>query len=105
MFSSPLEVHAFELGVLAGIVVAALLVWGFQKSAVLVSIALLFFALGVTDGQLLCTDTVGACANRPVQSKPWYFLTGGLSGTVVNTSMWVTFQQLFLQDRQLLKSR
>lgn len=43
MFSSPLEVHAFELGVLAGIVVAALLVWGFQKSAVLVSIALLFF--------------------------------------------------------------
>ncbi|WP_435361656.1 hypothetical protein [Haloarchaeobius sp. DFWS5] len=76
LFSTYNEVHAFELGLFGGIVLAALLLGGYRGFASVVLVGLFVFALGFPDGEWLCSSAVDNCSARPVQGKPWYFMSG-----------------------------
>ena len=75
-FSSPLEVHALELGVFAGLVLVLLLLRRHYGVALGLLVFLYVFSLGVPDGALICSAATDNCVSRPVQGKPWYFLLG-----------------------------
>jgi hypothetical protein len=79
LFSSPVEVHSAQLGFLAGLVLAIFFVRRYEGVALVGLAGLVVFALGFPDGELLCSSPVDACVYRPIQGKPWYFMTRLLS--------------------------
>ena len=75
-FATAVEVHAFQLGLLVGILFGILTIQNYPKMLA-VSLALLtVFFLGAFEGTLLCGTRTEVCAH--VQLKPWYFLTGAV---------------------------
>lgn len=82
LLSSPREIHSLQLGIYAGIVVSIFLYRGYVPSGLTVLLLFVVFALGIPDGELLCSSPSGACFHRPVQTKPHYFLTGTLSAVL-----------------------
>lgn len=74
LFDMAVEVHAFQLGLLVGILFGILTIQNYPKTLA-VSLALLaVFFLGAFEGTPLCGTRTEVCAH--VQLKPWYFLSG-----------------------------
>ncbi|WP_435349117.1 hypothetical protein [Haloarchaeobius sp. HRN-SO-5] len=95
-FSSPMEVHATELGIFAGLILFLLLLRRHVTTALVLLAFLFVFALGFPDGELLCSARTDNCVYRPVQGKPWYFLLGLL--TTLLTSMLLSWRLLPSDD-------
>lgn len=81
LFSHYHEVHSFQMGIYAGVLVIGLLAAGFVRTAYAAIVGLFAFSLGVPPATLLCEPNT-TCGGLAVQLKPWYFLSG-FGGLVV----------------------
>lgn len=70
------EVHAAELGIFCGLIVAMIYSGGFEREAYALLVGLLVLSLGIPDLNTVCTATGEQCGSRVIQAKPWYFLSG-----------------------------
>ena len=78
LFNQPLEVHAFVLGVLVGLVLATLAIGRRPGMALVLTLLVVLFTFGAFEPAYVCAGEYTAC--RHVQLKPWYFLGGFLAG-------------------------
>lgn len=83
MFSTYHEVHAFQLGVYAGLLVVGLRSRGYRHTGTVLTLALFAFTMGFPDIYDVCRKPGAACGSLPVQLQPWYFLTGLIVVSVV----------------------
>lgn len=76
LFNTPLEVHAFVLGVTIGALFAQLVAHEYPKAAAATLLFALGFSFGLIDIPLLCSTRTAACAHLLL--KLWYFFAGAL---------------------------
>lgn len=76
LFDKPVEVHAFELGLLVGVLFGVLAAGHHLKTLGVVVLSVLAFLVGTLDPSFLCEPRTVTCAH--VQLKPWYFLSGAV---------------------------
>lgn len=76
LFSTMVEVHAFQLGVLVGILFAVAVAREYPKVSLVVLVLAISVLFSGVDFPLLCGQRTESCAH--VRLKPWYFLTGML---------------------------
>lgn len=88
IFSSPVEVHAFELGLFTGIVIGVLAMTGFRRVSVGMSVVVLATSLDILDFSSVCSNSPCLGINRVVAIKPWYFLAGGTITVLLIASLW-----------------
>lgn len=74
IFDTPVEVHAFQLGLLVGLLVGVLAARHYPKTSVLSLLVLGGVLFGAFDAPYLCAQRTTGCAH--IRLKPWYFLTG-----------------------------
>lgn len=82
LFNHYHEVHAFQLGAFAAIVVVTLAYRGRRTSSLALLVGLLVLSLGFPNLHEICRETGELCGSRPIQIKPWYFLTGLLGASL-----------------------
>jgi hypothetical protein len=94
LFNHYHEVHAFELGLFAGIIVVAFTFSRFRAVSVLVLLGFFLLAIGFPNLHEVCRETGELCGSRPIQIKPWYFLSG-LFGPVIliRGTVWLVFRR------------
>ncbi|WP_436926747.1 hypothetical protein [Halosimplex amylolyticum] len=73
VLDQPVEIHAFLLGCLVGVGVAAVAARGHLETLLSVGSVALFVGFVLFDG-VLCSETAGAC--RRFRLEPWYFFAG-----------------------------
>lgn len=71
LFSSYVEIHSAELGIIVGFVVTAFLHRNDDRIALGLLVAALAFAFGGAD--VVCSGSSGLCSARAIRAKPWYF--------------------------------
>lgn len=86
LFSSIVEVHAFELGLLMGVCFGLLAARHYPRSSVLALVGVTVFLFSGVDVPVICEQRTESCAH--VRLKPWYFLIGLIAGhlTVLGVS-------------------
>lgn len=76
LFNQPVEVHAFLLGAVIGILLASLSTSRHPRTALTLALLVVLFAFGSLETVVGCSAEFTAC--RHLRGKPWYFLGGYL---------------------------
>jgi hypothetical protein len=73
-FDTPVEIHAFQLGLLLGILFSILIVQNYPKVSAITLLLLCCTLFGAIETPFFCASRTVSCAHA--QLKPWYFLSG-----------------------------
>lgn len=77
LFNTPLEVHAFFLGVFTGVVIASVTVRQSERTTFALVLVVFLFTFGVLETAVVCSPGFTGCEH--IRYKPWYFLGGFLA--------------------------